>query len=355
MDPSAEFSQSSGWSVSRTASPWVQMGNPWTSKNGAATDKEAEVFWSALENLQSSDRQRTGTIDERPALYKYEDVDVAKMGPTDRRLFIDRILRTADEDNAAFLKKLRHRIDNAGVQLPTVEVRFENITIRANCHVGTRALPTLLNESINLIESLFGLFGVRPTQMTKLNILNNISGVIRPSRMTLLLGPPSSGKTTLLLALAGKLQKSVEVSGDVTYNGYELREFFPQKTAAYISQYDMHTGEMTVKETLSFSERCQGVGERYGVQILGLDICSDTIVGDGMKRGISGGQRKRVSGDVTYNGYELSEFFPQKTAAYISQYDMHTGEMTVKETLSFSERCQGVGERYGKLIKSYAS
>ncbi|RWV89616.1 hypothetical protein GW17_00048231 [Ensete ventricosum] len=107
--------------------------------------------------------------------------------------------------------------------------------------------------------------------------------------MTLLLGPPSSGKTTLLLALAGKLDPSLKVGdrppptwinqfnqpvvieiydlqtgGEISYNGYRLDEFVPQKTAAYISQNDVHVGEMTVKETFDFSARCQGVGARYG-------------------------------------------------------------------------------------------
>lgn len=50
----------------------------------------------------------------------------------------------------------------------------------------------------------------------------------------------------------------------MTYNGHQLKEFVPQKTAAYISQNDVHVGEMTVKETLDFSARCQGVGSRYG-------------------------------------------------------------------------------------------
>lgn len=56
----------------------------------------------------------------------------------------------------------------------------------------------------------------------------------------------------------------------------------------------------------------------------------------------------QVKGDITYNGYRLNEFVPQKTSAYISQNDVHVGEMTVKETLDFSARCQGVGTRYGK-------
>ncbi|KAM7469712.1 hypothetical protein LguiA_007914 [Lonicera macranthoides] len=81
--------------------------------------------------------------------------------------------------------------------------------------------------------------------------------------MALLLGPPSSGKTTILLAPAGKLDPSLKVRGEITYNGHGLKEFVPQKTSAYISQNDVHVGEMTVKETLDFLARCQGVGSRY--------------------------------------------------------------------------------------------
>lgn len=51
-----------------------------------------------------------------------------------------------------------------------------------------------------------------------------------------------------------------------------------------------------------------------------------------------------------YNGHTFSEFVPQRTSAYISQEDRQIGEMTVRETLDFSGRCQGVGTRYGKLV-----
>ncbi|KAJ4981232.1 hypothetical protein NE237_032069 [Protea cynaroides] len=174
------------------------------------------------------------------------------------------------------------------------------------------------------------------SQVAKVSILKDIKGVIKPGRMTLLLGPPSSGKTTLLLALSGKLNQSLKVTGEITYNGYKLEEFVPQKTSAYISQYDQHIAEMTVKETLDFSACCQGVGSRaeiitevtrrekqagiipdpdvdtymkaisvkgtvktlqtdYILKILGLDICADTLVGDAMRRGVSGGQKKRLT------------------------------------------------------------
>ncbi|GMN72516.1 hypothetical protein TIFTF001_056017 [Ficus carica] len=45
----------------------------------------------------------------------------------------------------------------------------------------------------------------------------------------------------------------------------------------------------------------------------------------------------------------MNEFVPRRTAAYISQHDSHIGEMTVRETLAFSARCQGVGSRYDML------
>lgn len=62
---------------------------------------------------------------------------------------------------------------------------------------------------------------------------------------------------------------------------------------------------------------------------------------------------EQVRGEITYNGCRLNEFEPKKTSAYISQNDVHIGEMTVKETLDFSARCQGVGTRYGKKNDSF--
>lgn len=52
-----------------------------------------------------------------------------------------------------------------------------------------------------------------------------------------------------------------------------------------------------------------------------------------------------------YCGHELLEFVPQRTCAYISQHDLHHGEMTVRETLDFSRRCLGVATRYEMLAE----
>lgn len=241
-------------------------------RGGTADDDEEALRWAAIERLPTYSRMRTAILssaEEEAAAaagagkQQYKEVDVRRLGVGERQEFIERVFRVAEEDNQRFLQKLRNRIDRVGIELPTVEVRFEELMVQARCHVGSRALPTLLNTARNIAEAALGLVGVRPGRQATLTILRGVSGAVRPSRMTLLLGPPSSGKTTLLLALAGKLDPSLRRGGEVTYNGFELEEFVAQKTAAYISQTDVHVGEMTVKETLDFSARCQGVGTKY--------------------------------------------------------------------------------------------
>lgn len=60
------------------------------------------------------------------------------------------------------------------------------------------------------------------------------------------------------------------------------------------------------------------------------------------------GSPLKMSGRITYNGHSLNEFVPQRTSAFVSQQDCHVAEMTVRETLEFAGRCQGVGSKYGK-------
>lgn len=59
----------------------------------------------------------------------------------------------------------------------------------------------------------------------------------------------------------------------------------------------------------------------------------------------------KVSGKITYNGHGFHEFVAPRTSAYVSQQDLHVAEMTVRETLEFAGRCQGVGSKYGNLYK----
>lgn len=64
----------------------------------------------------------------------------------------------------------------------------------------------------------------------------------------------------------------LQVEGEISYNGHQLGEFVPQNTSAYISQYDLHIPEISVRETIDFSARCQGIGSRAGKQALSIQV-----------------------------------------------------------------------------------
>ncbi|KAK8936592.1 Pleiotropic drug resistance protein 3 [Platanthera zijinensis] len=318
----------------RAGSVSIWRGDQIFSRSTHDEDDEETLTWAALEKLHTYNRMRTGIL--KMAEGGGKEIDIENLGFQERTELLERLVRVVEVDNEKFLLKLRDRIDRVKIDIPTIEVRYEQLNVEAEAYVSNRGLPTLLNFVINVFEAFANNLHILPSRKKHVTILHNISGLIKPKRMTLLLGPPGSGKTTLLLTLAGKLDSDLKVSGRVTYNGRRMNEFVPQRTAAYISQYDLHIGEMTVRETLSFSARCQGVGTRYDMltelarrekaanikpdldldvfmkacsidgqetsivadyvlKILGLDICADTMVGDNMRRGISGGQRKRVT------------------------------------------------------------
>ncbi|PRQ26836.1 putative sulfate-transporting ATPase [Rosa chinensis] len=287
------------------------------SKSSREEDDEESLKWAAIERLPTYLRIRRSILADQEE-GKAREIDVKDLGLLERKNLLERLVKIAEEDNEKFLFKLRDRMNRVGLEFPTTEVRFEHLNVEAEAYVGSRALPTMFNFSINMLEGLLNCVHLLPSRKKPLPILHGVSGTIKPRRMTLLLGPPGSGKTTLLLALAGKLGKDLKRSGRVTYNGLGMDEFVPERTAAYISQYDLHIPELTVRETLAFSARCQGVGPRYEMlvellrrekaanimpdsdldvymKVLGLEVCADTMVGDQMRRGISGGQRKRLT------------------------------------------------------------
>lgn len=151
-----------------------------------------------------------------------------------------------------------------------------------------------------------------------------MKGRILRGKLTLVLGPPGSGKTLFLKALSGRVRGGGKCifEGNITYNGEfaDSGRFLLPKFIDYIEQKDSHASTLTVAETMEFAWKCTTGGHHsYAtakndetarlldegddvlrkmnnvLSILGLDGCRDTIVGDAMIRGVSGGQKRRVT------------------------------------------------------------
>ncbi|MED6198975.1 hypothetical protein PIB30_071703 [Stylosanthes scabra] len=133
-------------------------------------------------------------------------------------------------------------------------------------------------------------------------ILNGVTGMVQPGEILAMLGPSGSGKTTLLTALGGRL--GGRLNGKITYNGNPFSNAMKRNTG-FVTQDDVLHPHLTVTETLVFTALLRlpnTVAKEEKVELaktvmnqLGLIKCKDSIVGGPGLRGVSGGERKRVS------------------------------------------------------------
>ncbi|XP_049405944.1 ABC transporter G family member 7 isoform X1 [Solanum stenotomum] len=136
-------------------------------------------------------------------------------------------------------------------------------------------------------------------------LLKNVTGEAKPGRLLAIMGPSGSGKTTLLNVLAGQTKASpkLNLSGLLDINGVPFSNKIYK--FAYVRQEDLFFSQLTVRETLSLAAELQlqdvsSIEERdeYVNNLLfktGLVSCADSRIGDAKFRGISGGEKKRLS------------------------------------------------------------
>lgn len=133
-------------------------------------------------------------------------------------------------------------------------------------------------------------------------ILKGITGMVCPGELLAMLGPSGSGKTTLLSALGGRLHG--KLTGKITYNDQPFSGSIKRRTG-FVAQNDILYPHLTVTETLLFTallrlpnsltytEKYQHVEQV--IAELGLTRCRNSMIGGPLVRGISGGEKKRVS------------------------------------------------------------
>eukprot|EP01135_Chromosphaera_perkinsii_P002144 Nk52_evm78s217 gene=Nk52_evmTU78s217 len=134
-------------------------------------------------------------------------------------------------------------------------------------------------------------------------ILKDITGSIKPGCLTALMGPSGAGKSTLLDVIAGR-KNTGNITGTIKYDGQDAPRNFKQITS-YVQQMDVLMPTLKVRELLyytaelklppSFTTEMKKERVEQVIAELGLEGCADTIIGDRLHRGISGGQAKRVN------------------------------------------------------------
>ncbi|KAJ9554978.1 hypothetical protein OSB04_009592 [Centaurea solstitialis] len=194
----------------------------------------------------------------------------------------------------------------AGFTIPTDEIvdsrPFSEDDIPEDIEAGTRrkfqSEPTL-KFYLKFTEVTYKII----TKGAEKDILNGITGAVNPGEVLALMGPSGSGKTTLLSLLGGRLTNPTP-GGSITYNEKPYSKFLKSRIG-FVTQDDVLFPHLTVKETIKYTALLRlsktltkQEKEKRAADViseLGLERCQDSMIGNSFVRGVSGGERKRVS------------------------------------------------------------
>ncbi|CAG8960034.1 hypothetical protein HYFRA_00013222 [Hymenoscyphus fraxineus] len=203
------------------------------------------------------------------------------------------------------LKALGAPDDNHEIKGRKLGVTWTNLTVLG---IGSGAA---MNENVGSQFNFMNGVRDRKSKTSMKTIIDNSHGCVKPGEMLLVLGRPGAGCTTLLKILANRRDGFAEVSGDVFFGSMD-----PKEAAQYRGQIVMNTEDeifyptLTVGETIDFATRLkvpfnlspdtnpktfQRYCREFLLKSMGISHTHDTKVGDEFVRGVSGGEKKRVS------------------------------------------------------------
>ncbi|KAJ7755026.1 ABC-2 type transporter-domain-containing protein [Mycena maculata] len=265
--------------------------------------KEAEQEFNAL--------ARQLTQQSKANLHKSSstDTDVEKGGddaPFDLREYL------ATSNDAQQQAGIKHK--HVGVTWEDLEVRVGG-SIGSKLYVGTFG-GACLDFFLAVPLYIWGLFAplfVKKEGPSR-TILHRSSGMLKAGEMCLVLGCPGAGCTTFLKTIANARETFGEVLGEVLYEGIDaetMRKYYKGEVV-FNDEDDIHIATLTVAQTLAFAlstktpgpnGRLPGISRKeFDAQVqdtllrmLNIAHTKQTLVGDEFVRGVSGGERKRVS------------------------------------------------------------
>lgn len=141
--------------------------------------------------------------------------------------------------------------------------------------------------------------------------LANVNAVIEPGQMCLVLGKPGSGASEFIQLISGhNIDQFSEIEGKFQFNGMDYKDVMEQskQSLVYSSEDDNHYPFLTVQQTVKFAVSCKtpkSIGSNRDkfieettdalIQLFGLGHAKNTFIGNDYVKGISGGEKKRVS------------------------------------------------------------
>ncbi|CAB4255590.1 similar to Saccharomyces cerevisiae YDR011W SNQ2 Plasma membrane ATP-binding cassette (ABC) transporter [Maudiozyma barnettii] len=256
---------------------------------------------SPLSSKEASQLERLGEVlSQHTTRDSYEDEDIDLQSSIITEAFDIKKEFETYADNA----------DKQGLHLRKSGVTFEDIGCKG--HDSTSLEGSTVSDIFLLPYTIYK--KVRAVRQKKMRtILKGVNGLARPGEMVLVLGRPGAGCSSLLKLLAGiKNQFAGGYSGDISYDGIpqdEMMDHF-RSDIIYNGEEDVHFPYLTVQQTIDFAIACKTPAKRIDgltksqyvtrlrdlyATIFGLTHTYHTRVGNDFVRGISGGERKRVS------------------------------------------------------------
>ena len=201
----------------------------------------------------------------------------------------------------------------AGIKSKHIGVIWENLTVSGLGGVKSviQTFPEAFVSFFNIPGLLKGWLGLGPKGV-EIDILKDFKGVAKPGEMVLVLGNPGSGCTSFLNVISNQRFGYTRVGGEVLYGTFDAETFAKRYRgeAVYNQEDDVHENTLTVSQTLGFAldvktpgKRPAGMGKKAFkgnvvdllLRMFNIEHTRNTLVGGAFVRGISGGERKRVS------------------------------------------------------------
>ncbi|KAF2448646.1 ABC transporter CDR4 [Karstenula rhodostoma CBS 690.94] len=216
-------------------------------------------------------------------------------------------------DLETVLRGNRDEEERAGIKSKRIGVVFEDLTVSGIGGVKNYAktFPDAFVSFFNVFATVQGILGLGK-KGRDFDILKDFRGVVKPGEMCLVLGRPGSGCTTFLKVASNQRYGYTKVDGKVLYGPFES-DFFEKRyrgEAVYCEEEENHHPTLTVGQTLDFALETKVPGKRPAgvsrkdfkervidlmLKMFNIEHTRNTIVGNPFVRGVSGGERKRVS------------------------------------------------------------